>query len=59
MIGLEKSFLLMYSNIGLNSCETVPLRPWRGSAELLVLKMSLPPSGGGTSAESGISVLPI
>ena len=25
MIGLVKSFLMMYSNIGLNSCETVPL----------------------------------
>ena len=24
-IGLEKSFLMMYSNIGLNSRETVPL----------------------------------
>ena len=26
MIGLEKSFPMMYSNIGLNSCETVPLK---------------------------------
>ena len=27
MIGLEKSFRMMYSNLCLNSCETVPLMP--------------------------------
>ena len=26
MIGLKKSFQMVYSNIGFNSCETVPLK---------------------------------